>query len=63
MEKKIPIYVQEALTPRIRHIFMEAKNIAREKQFKYTWIKEGKVFMRNGDRILYIKQLAMLKSL
>jgi hypothetical protein len=25
MEKKIPIYVQEALTPRIRHIFMEAR--------------------------------------
>jgi hypothetical protein len=63
MEVNIPIYVQEALTPRNRHIYLAARRLAKEKSYKYVWIKEGKILMRKEDsgRVIRIKTQCFVK--
>jgi hypothetical protein len=65
MKINIPIYIQEALTPRIRHMYLKTRRSAREKNYKYVWVKEGKILLRKEDsgRVIHIKSLSVLSTL
>uniref|UniRef100_A0A8D8Y720 L1 transposable element RRM domain-containing protein n=1 Tax=Cacopsylla melanoneura TaxID=428564 RepID=A0A8D8Y720_9HEMI len=44
-----PVYIYEQLSPRRKKLLYEAKKLKQEKQYKYVWTREGKIFMRKED--------------
>ncbi|CAK1595245.1 unnamed protein product [Parnassius mnemosyne] len=40
------LYLNERLTRFNRQLFQKARSLAREVQFKYVWVREGKIFVR-----------------
>lgn len=51
------IYINECLTAYNRNLLWKVKNKAKENNFKFTWIKDGKILCRKteGDKILFIR--------
>lgn len=51
------VYLNECLTAYNRNLLWLTKNKAKEANFKYTWIRDGKILCRKteGDKIIYIK--------
>ncbi|KOB65231.1 Zinc finger DNA binding protein [Operophtera brumata] len=47
-EKK-PVYVVDHLTPVMKKIHAAAREVARKLQYKFVWIKNGRVFMRKSE--------------
>lgn len=45
-----PIYVNEHLTRKKKHILFEARRIKFEKNYKFLWTKSGKIFIRKEER-------------
>uniref|UniRef100_A0A8D8Y759 FP protein C-terminal domain-containing protein n=1 Tax=Cacopsylla melanoneura TaxID=428564 RepID=A0A8D8Y759_9HEMI len=43
------IYVNEHLTARNQRILKEAKKAAKEKKFKFVWVKDCKIFVRKDE--------------
>lgn len=43
------IYVNERLTRHYRHLFQKARELSRSHKFKYTWTREGKIFVRQEE--------------
>lgn len=60
-----PIYMNEHLTQENKIIYKEARVIAKEKHFKFVWVKNGKVFLRKDDRskIILVKNVEVLKNI
>jgi len=54
------IYVNEELTRLNRHLFWLAKCKARETNWKFVWVKEGRILAKKneGDRPIYICSIA-----
>lgn len=44
-----PVYINEALTPTRRRLLAEARRIKREKEYKFLWVRGGKIFMRKEE--------------
>lgn len=44
-----PFYVNERLTKHNRHLFQRARELARSKNFKFVWTRDGKIFARQED--------------
>lgn len=45
-----PVFINEHLAPAMKRLFFLSKTFKNEKGFKYCWIKEGKIFLRQGER-------------
>ncbi len=43
------IFINENLTPRNRFLHIAAKKFAREEEFKFCWVKHGRVFLRKDE--------------
>lgn len=46
-----PIYVSENLTRTTKYLLGRAKAFARENRFKYVWVNNGRIFIRQDDNI------------
>lgn len=63
-EKK-PIYVVDHLTPETKKIHAIARETARKLQYKFVWVKNGRVFMRKTETSehIMIRDLSQLEAL
>ncbi|KAJ8735039.1 hypothetical protein PYW08_014289 [Mythimna loreyi] len=52
-----PVFISENLTQKMKRVFFLARDFANTHQYKYCWIRNGKVFLRqkDGDRYYIIK--------
>lgn len=59
------VYVNDSLTPERRKLFNAARDVKREKEYTFLWVKNGKIFMRKnqGDRFVVIESHDDLKRL
>ncbi|XP_046737157.1 uncharacterized protein LOC124405931 [Diprion similis] len=59
------VYINEALTPAKKRLLYLAKMFAREKRYKYVWIKDGNVLMRKdeGEKTIQVKHHIDLENL
>ncbi|XP_069360038.1 uncharacterized protein [Maniola hyperantus] len=59
------IYVAEHLTPECKGVYAAARKFKKEKQYKYVWVKNGKVFLRKNDSsaAIYVKNVDVLSKL
>ncbi|KAG8331046.1 hypothetical protein J6590_049483 [Homalodisca vitripennis] len=44
-----PVYINEALSSARRRLFAMAREIKRDKQYKYLWVRGGKIFLRKEE--------------
>ncbi|XP_046662978.1 uncharacterized protein LOC124355867 [Homalodisca vitripennis] len=44
-----PVYVNESLTPERRRLFAMARNIRSDKNYKWLWVRGGKIFLRTSE--------------
>lgn len=44
-----PVYINEALSPARRRLFAAARQIKREKHYKFLWVRGGKIFLRKEE--------------
>ncbi|XP_026314738.1 uncharacterized protein LOC113226357 [Hyposmocoma kahamanoa] len=63
-EKK-PIFIAEHLSPANKALHAAARSRARERNYKYVWVRNGKIFVRKDDHSDYIlvKDMSSLKKL
>lgn len=47
--KVTPIYVTENLSPENKHLHAAARKLAKEKSYKYVWIRGGRVYLRKTE--------------
>lgn len=59
------IYVTEHLSPECKALHAAARKAAKEKGFKYVWVKYGRVYMRKNDgaNCVLVKNLETLNNL
>lgn len=62
---KVPIYITEHLSSYNRSLHAAARLAAKEKNYKFVWIRGGRVFMRKteGDRYILVKDRNTLTNL
>lgn len=60
-----PIYVMEHLSPQNKSLHAAARQAAKDKKYKYVWVRGGKIFMRKNDDAgyIYIRDSNVLSSL
>lgn len=63
-EKK-PIFIVDHLTPELKKIHASARLTAKKLNYKYVWIKNGRVFLRKMDNSehIVVKNIEQLKNL
>ncbi|XP_046671348.1 uncharacterized protein LOC124361342 [Homalodisca vitripennis] len=44
-----PIYVNESLSPARRRLYAMARRVQKEKDFKFLWVRNGKIFLRKEE--------------
>ena len=49
------IYISENLSPFLRDLFFKARKAANRLNYKYCWIKNGKIFMKKADNSRSVK--------
>ncbi|KAL4706791.1 hypothetical protein ACJJTC_018172 [Scirpophaga incertulas] len=49
-EKKSPVYVSEHLSPYNKKLHATTRKAARDKCYKYVWIRNGRIFVRKDDQ-------------
>ncbi|CAK1594796.1 unnamed protein product [Parnassius mnemosyne] len=47
---KTPIFITDHLSPTNRALHIAARSAAKEKGYKYVWIKNGRIYMRKSDK-------------
>lgn len=47
--KNIKIFINENLTKRIRSLFWSARSMEREKEYKFVWMRNGKILVRRRE--------------
>ncbi|KAG8247024.1 hypothetical protein J6590_071483 [Homalodisca vitripennis] len=59
-----PIYVNNSLTQANRKLLNTAREVKREKQYTYLWVRNRRIFMRKnpGDRFAVIDSMEVLNS-
>lgn len=62
---KKPIYVCEHLSPSVKALHAEARAKAKAVNYRYVWVKNGRVFMRKTDHseYVYVKNSTVLNNL
>ncbi|CAK1588705.1 unnamed protein product [Parnassius mnemosyne] len=62
---KIPIYILEHLSPANKALHAAARIKAKENNFKYVWVRNGRIYMRKDDNSKYhlIKNMSLLEKL
>lgn len=52
-----PVFVSENLTPKMKRLFFLARDFANNNEYRYCWIKNGKIYLREkeGATHLHIK--------
>lgn len=60
--QKSPIFVSEHLAPYFKALHARTRAVAREKNYKFTWIRNGRIFVRKNDQ-LPAKQIKNYESL
>jgi hypothetical protein len=60
-----PIYINESLSLERRKVLAAARRIKNEKQFKYLWIRNGKILVRKseGQSVIVLEHLTDLHKL
>lgn len=53
-EKKSAVFVSEHLTLDIKRLHAEARRKAKELNYRFCWVRDGKVFLRKADNSNYI---------
>ncbi|KAL4703104.1 hypothetical protein ACJJTC_018141 [Scirpophaga incertulas] len=48
--QKLPIYVSEHLSPYNKALHASTRKVAREKAYKFVWIRNGRIFVRKDDQ-------------
>lgn len=63
--EKVPIYVAEHLSPHNRELHKAARIAAKEKKYKFVWIRSGRVFVRKDEttQAILLKDLASVDRL
>lgn len=56
----IPVFFNEHLTPELKSLFFHARKFKMEKNFKYCWVKNGKIFLRENDSASIIRISSLL---
>lgn len=58
-------YINEHLTLENKILFKQTRSVAKEKHYKYTWTKNGMVFIRKDDtsRIVLVRNTNILENL
>ena len=49
------IYINECLTTENNNLFWKARNRGREKNYKYVWVKNGKIFVKKDPNAATIR--------
>ncbi|CAN7979536.1 unnamed protein product [Ixodes pacificus] len=49
------IYINENITRALRSLFWETKNAAKEKLYKFVWMRNGKIFVRQKENAASIR--------
>ncbi|KAJ8704357.1 hypothetical protein PYW08_013081 [Mythimna loreyi] len=49
-----PVFVSENLSPKMKRLFFLARDYASTNDYRYCWIKNGKIFMREKDGAQHI---------
>lgn len=64
-EKKVDIYVAENLSPENKILHAAARMRAKELQYKYVWVRGGRIYMRKTDtsEYVYVRDSQTLKKL
>lgn len=62
---KLPIYVTEHLSPFNKSLHAAARQVAKEKGYKFVWIRNGRIFVRRNeqDRYIVIRDMSILGNL
>ncbi|KAJ8705559.1 hypothetical protein PYW08_012605 [Mythimna loreyi] len=62
---KTPVFVSEHLSPMNKAIHAETRKVAREKGYKYVWVRDGRILVRkeDGARPKQIKNLQAIALL
>ena len=62
---KQPIFVSEHLSPTNRVLHAAARHKAKQLDYKFVWVKQGKIFMRKTEtsEFVYVKNRNVLDSL
>lgn len=55
ISEETPIYVSEHLTPKAARLFFLARELKRQKQYKYCWTSYGNVYLRMDDNAAVIQ--------
>lgn len=60
-----PVYINESLTPERRRLYALARKVRSDKNYKWLWVKGGKIFLRksDGEPVILIKCQADLDKL
>lgn len=53
-EKKFPVYITENLSPENKSLHASARKRAKELNYKFVWVRAGKIFMRKSENSGYI---------
>lgn len=53
--KSDAIYINENLTAYTKRLLWMAKNVAKEKSYKFVWARNGKVFMKKQEGMAVVK--------
>jgi hypothetical protein len=63
-DKKL-VYVLEHLSPMNKKLHAAARHVAKDKNYKFVWIKQGRVFLRRAeaDESIYIRNQDTLDKL
>lgn len=61
----IPVYVSEHLPGSVRQLFYEARNFCKTHKYKFCWVTNGRIFLREREGMdsIAIKSLSCIKKL
>lgn len=59
------VYVAEHLSPECKFLYAQARRVAKEKSYKYVWVRYGRIYVRQNDEsgYVYIKDCSSLDKL
>ncbi|XP_039295428.1 uncharacterized protein LOC120353938 [Nilaparvata lugens] len=61
----VPIYINESLSPARRSLYNAARQVKKDKNFEYLWVRSGKIFLRKkqGSNVITVRKIEDLKDL
>ena len=53
--KNMPVYLNEHLIPSLKELFFHCRKFKNENNFKFAWVKNGKIFIRKNENSRVIR--------